>query len=86
MDRLKAARHPDGTPLFTIPVVLSVMVFFALCAQCGATFMVMKQEMNGWKWPVFGFVYMTLLAYVGAFLTFWIGSFLSFKIMMSHMG
>ncbi len=73
MARLQSAQHPDGRPLFNIPVALSVMVFFALCAQCGATLMVMKRETNSWRWPLFAFVYMTLLAYIGAFLVYRIG-------------
>ncbi|MFO0955865.1 MAG: hypothetical protein U0800_00165 [Isosphaeraceae bacterium] len=34
--RLQSATWPTTglKPLFTIPVALSVMVFFALCAQC----------------------------------------------------
>jgi len=42
------------------------MVFFALCAQCVSTLVVMYRETNSWRWPVFTFVYMTALAYVGA--------------------
>ncbi|MBV09536.1 ferrous iron transport protein B [Rubinisphaera sp.] len=72
-DRLKSARHSNGEPVFNIPVALSVMVFFALCAQCGATLMVMRRETNSWKWPIFSFTYMTTLAYVGALLTYQIG-------------
>ena len=46
------------------------MVFFALCAQCAATLMVIRRETNSWLWPAFTFVYMTTLAYVGAFFTY----------------
>lgn len=74
---LMSATWPDGRPLFTIPVALSIMVFFALCAQCGATLMVIGRETNSWRWPVFTFVYMTLLAYVAAFLTYQIGTAIS---------
>ena len=35
--------------------------------------MTIKRETNRWIWPVFTFVYMTTLAYVGAFLTYQIG-------------
>lgn len=65
----------DGTdrPLFNIPVALSLMVFFALCAQCVSTLVVMRRETNSWRWPVFAFVYMTALAYVAAMLTYQIG-------------
>lgn len=72
-DTLKAATWPDGTPVFSIPVAMSIMVFFALCAQCVSTLMVIRRETNSWRWPAFSFVYMTVLAYIGAFLTYQIG-------------
>lgn len=59
--------------VFTIPVALSVMVFFALCCQCASTLAVIKRETNSWRWPIFTFAYMTALAYVGALLTYQIG-------------
>ena len=72
-DTLKDATWPDGTPVFSIPVAISIMVFFALCAQCVSTLMVIRRETNSWRWPVFSFVYMTVLAYIGAFLSYQIG-------------
>ena len=63
-----------GRKLFTVPVALSVMVFFALCCQCTSTLAVIKRETNSWAWPAFTFVYMTVLAYGGAWLVYWIGS------------
>jgi ferrous iron transport protein B len=66
---LQAATHADGRPVFTIPVALSVMVFFALCAQCMSTLAIIQREMASWGWAAFSFGYMTLLAYVGAFVT-----------------
>ncbi|MDA0835856.1 MAG: ferrous iron transport protein B [Planctomycetota bacterium] len=71
---LKAARWPDGSPVYTIPVALSVMVFFALCAQCAATLMIIRRETNSWRWPIFTFVYMTVLAYVAAWVTYQAGT------------
>jgi len=58
----------EGTdrPLFGTGVALSLMVFFALCAQCVATLAMIRRETNSWRWPVFTFGYMTLLAYLGA--------------------
>lgn len=67
----------DGRKAFTIPVVLSVMVFFALCCQCASTLAVIKRETNSWIWPVFTFVYMTVLAYVGAWLVYQVGSWVA---------
>jgi ferrous iron transport protein B len=65
----------EGTsqPVFNVPVALSIMVFFALCAQCASTLVIIKRETNSWGWPLFTFVYMTALAYVGALLTYQIG-------------
>lgn len=73
---LKSAEWPDGRPVYTIPVALSVMVFFALCAQCASTLMIIRRETNSWIWPVFTFVYMTILAYLGALATYQVGSLL----------
>jgi len=75
--RLKAARW-DGTerPVFTLPVALSLMVFFALCAQCASTLVVIGRETNSWVWPMVTFTYMTVLAWLGAFATYRLGTFL----------
>lgn len=64
-----------GTPIFTLPVVFAIMVFFALCMQCGATLAVIARE-SSWGWAVFCFVYMTTLAWMGAVATYQIGTHL----------
>ncbi len=69
--QLRAARWDNtGKPVFNLPVALSIMVFFALCAQCAATLAVIRRETNSWRWPAFTFAYMTTLAYVGALITY----------------
>ncbi|AWV88898.1 ferrous iron transport protein B [Bradymonas sediminis] len=73
---LQDSRHPDGSKVFTIPVAMSIMVFFALCMQCFATLAIMRRVTGSWKWPAIAFSYMTLLAYIGAFLTTKIGNLL----------
>jgi len=52
------------------------MVFFALCAQCAATLAVIKRETNSWRWPAFTFAYMTILAYLGALVTYQLGTWI----------
>ncbi len=64
---------PDQPLLFNVPSALSLMVFFALCCQCGSTLMVIRQETGTWFWPAFTFIYMTGLAYIAALLTFQVG-------------
>lgn len=68
----------DGTnrPVYTTATAISIMVFFALCAQCGATLAVIRRETNSWRWPAFTFGYMTALAYAAAFVAYQVGTWL----------
>jgi ferrous iron transport protein B len=76
-EKLRSATWEDTTrPVFTTAVALSLMVFYALCAQCAATLAVIRRETNSWRWPLFTFGYMTVLAYLGAFGTYQIGRLL----------
>jgi ferrous iron transport protein B len=76
--RLPSVTWDDtGQPVFTIPTALSIMVFFALCAQCAATLAVIRRETNSWRWPAFTFAYMTVLAYLGALVTYQVGTWIS---------
>jgi len=69
-EQMRQAEWPDGKPVFSLATALSIMVFFALCAQCSATLMTIRRETNSWRWPIFSFTYMTTLAYIGAWLTY----------------
>ncbi len=62
-----------GQPIFTIPVVSALMVFFALCQQCGATVAVVSQE-TSWRYGVFSFVFMTGLAWLASVIVYQVGS------------
>ena len=61
-----------GQPVFNIPVALSIMVFFALCMQCGATVAVIAKELN-WSWAIGSFAALTAIAWLAAVLTYQIG-------------
>jgi ferrous iron transport protein B len=76
--RLRAARHEDGRPVWSLLTALSVMVFFALCSQCMATLGAIRRETRSWRWPVFVFSYMTALAWIAATLVYQVGSALGF--------
>ncbi len=62
-----------GLPKFTALTAICLMVYYVLAMQCMSTIAVMRRETNGWKWPIFQFAYMTILAYVGTFITYRIG-------------
>ncbi len=64
----------EGQPVFTAAVALSVMVFFALCAQCGATLVTIGHETSRVRYAVIAFSYMTVLAYVAAFVVYQVAS------------
>lgn len=75
---LQADRYPDGRPVFTPLVAVSLMVFFVLALQCISTFAVVRRETNGWKWPLFQLGYMTALAYVASLVVYQGGRWLGF--------
>jgi len=64
--RLKLASRPDGSLVFTLPMVIGLLIFYACCLQCAATLAVIRRETNGWAWPAFAWIYMTTLGYLGA--------------------
>jgi ferrous iron transport protein B len=46
----------------------ALLIFFAFAMQCMSTLAVVRRETGGWKWPAAQFAYMTVFAYVFAFL------------------
>ncbi len=72
--QLTSARHADGSPVFTLPMVLGLLLFYAWCLQCAATLAVIRRETNSWRWPVFAWSYMTALGYGGALLIYQLGT------------
>ncbi len=73
-ERLRSATHPDGSPVFTLPMVLGLLVFYAFCLQCAATLAAIRRETNSWGWTGFSWFYMTSLGYLGALLVYQLGS------------
>src|SRR5581483_1424221 len=60
---LQAALQHDLSP----GGAFALLIFFAFAMQCISTIAVVRRETGGWKWPVVQFTYMSVLAYVGAF-------------------
>jgi len=73
-ERLRTATRPDGSLIFTLPMVIGLLIFYAFCLQCAATLAVIRRETNSLRWPLFAWVYMTSLGYLGALLVFQLGS------------
>ncbi|MCK6461766.1 MAG: ferrous iron transport protein B, partial [Planctomycetes bacterium] len=77
-DQLREAVGPGGSR-FTWLTAVSLMVFFVLACQCMSTLAVVKRETNSWRWPLFMFGYMTVLAYLGSLLVYQGGLALGFR-------
>jgi len=73
-EKIKNAVHENGTKIYTIPMVLGLLVFYALCLQCMATVAVIRKETETWRWPIISWLYMTSLGYGGAFLVYQVGT------------
>ena len=77
--QMRNERRPDGTPVFTPLVCVSLMVFYVLAMQCISTVAIVRRETNSWRWPLFQIAYMTLLAWLGAFAAYQGGRLLGFQ-------
>ena len=60
----------DGSPLFSLPMVVALLIFFVFAMQCLSTVAVIRRETNSWRWPIFSVIYTYTLAYVFAFLAY----------------
>ncbi|MEQ9232134.1 MAG: ferrous iron transport protein B [Cyclobacteriaceae bacterium] len=75
MKTMKSEVNPrTGTKVFSMATGLSLMVFYAFAMQCMSTLAIVKRETKTWKWPMVQLVYMTAMAYVGAWITFILAS------------
>jgi ferrous iron transport protein B len=74
---LREQTRPDGSPLYTPLLSITLMVFYVFALQCVSTVAVVRRETNSWKWPAFQWLYMGALAWILAFITWqggrWLG-------------
>ncbi len=70
-EKMAMQRKPDGTPVYTLASGVSLLLFYAFAMQCMSTIAVVKRETKGWKYPIIQLIYLTVLAYLMAFLAFW---------------
>ena len=77
-DKLAAERKPDGKPVYTPLVCISLLVFYVFAMQCVSTTAIVKRETGSWKWALFQLGYMTGTAYVLSLLIFQIGTALGY--------
>ena len=69
-EKMRQAKKPDGTPVYTLGAALSLLIFYVFAMQCMSTLAIVKRETGTWKWPLIQLVYMTGLAYVLSLITY----------------
>ncbi len=75
---LRNARWPDGAPVFTALVCLTLMIYYVFAMQCMSTVAVVKRETNSWRWPLFQIAYMTGTAWLVCFVVYQTGRALGY--------
>jgi ferrous iron transport protein B len=68
-----ADTYPDGRPVWTPLVAVSLLVWFVLAMQCMSTLAIVKRETASWRWPIFMLLYMNGVAYVVCLAIYQIG-------------
>jgi len=75
---LRLQTRPDGSPIYTPLVAVTLMVFYVFALQCVSTVAIVRRETNSWKWPLFQWLYMGALAWLLAFMTYQGGRLLGY--------
>jgi len=55
---------------WSLATALAFLAWFVFAPQCLSTLAVMRKETHGWKWPIFAFTYLFILAYLAAGATY----------------
>lgn len=69
-EKMRAARRPDGSPVYTLASGMSLLIFYVFAMQCMSTMAIVRRETGSWKYPALQFVYMLFLAYSLSWLAF----------------
>jgi ferrous iron transport protein B len=69
-EKLMNEKNADGTLTYSLAVCFSLVVFYVFAMQCISTIATVKRETKSWKWPLLQFVYLTVLAYASAWVTY----------------
>ena len=70
-EKMTAEINPaTGKPRYDLAVGWSLMLFYAFSMQCMSTLAVVRRETGSWKWPLYQFAFMGVLAYISSFIAF----------------
>jgi ferrous iron transport protein B len=69
-NNLRDSKWSDGRPMFTTASLVSLLVFYIYALQCLPTSAVVARETGSMKWAVGQFLFMTVFAWLAAFLSY----------------
>ncbi|MFO1478734.1 MAG: ferrous iron transporter B [Turneriella sp.] len=75
--KLTGEKRPDGSPVYSALLAVTIMVFFALCAQCMSTLATIRRELMSTRWAVIVFFTLTGLAYLAGLVVWQVGNLLA---------
>ena len=64
VDKIRAAKRPDGTRAYTTGTAVALLVFFVFACQCMSTLSAIRRETRGWRIPAFVLAYTYVVAWV----------------------
>ncbi|MEZ4828779.1 MAG: ferrous iron transport protein B [Bacteroidia bacterium] len=71
IDRMRSEQNPrTGKAVYTLASGISLMLFYAFAMQCMSTMAIVYRETKSWKWPLIQMAFMTILAYIAAFIAY----------------
>jgi ferrous iron transport protein B len=73
-EKMRAARRPDGSVVFSLATGLSLLIFYAFAMQCMTTLAIVYRETKSLKYPIIQFLYMTGIAYVCSLIVYFLFS------------
>ncbi len=69
-ERITTPDPATGEAPVSLATGLSLMVFFVYAMLCISTLAVVRRETNSWRWPLFMLGYMSVVAWLAAFVTY----------------
>lgn len=70
LQKMRSASNSSGQPLFNTASIAALLIFFMIALQCMSTVGIVYKEMESWKYAAGQLVFMNLLGYVLAVLTY----------------
>jgi ferrous iron transport protein B len=65
---IKEVNMETGGKRYDNATIVSLLLFYAFALQCMSTMAIVRRETDSWKYPIYQFIIMFVLAYVSAFI------------------